>query len=255
MAELRVSDLSHEFTDRKGNRLLVLEDVNLEVGFQEFAAVLGPSGCGKSTFLNVIDGLIQPTRGVVIINGREVHSPGLDRAVVFQSPCLLPWRTVRDNVIYGLELRKAKTDEANTKATELLNMVGLSGFGDYYPHALSAGMQQRVNLARALANDPKILLMDEPFAALDGLTREAMGAELIRIWTGTKKTVVFVTHDIREAIYLADKVFVFTARPGKVKAVIEIDIPRPRGLDVKRAQKFLDYEAQIWSLLELPPMR
>lgn len=238
------------YQPRTGGRLLALDHVNLTVDEGEFVSVVGPSGCGKTTFLNIVDGLITPTSGKVLLNGREVREPGKDRAVVFQDAALLPWRTVQKNVMYGLECRGSDGAEARRRVKEFIRMVGLAGFEDHYPHELSGGMQQRVNLARALSVDPDILLMDEPFAALDSQTRELMQAELLRIWSEAKKTVLFITHQINEAIYLSDRVAVFSSRPGKLKDMLHIDISRPRNLTVKRSKAFMDYEDHVWSLIE-----
>jgi NitT/TauT family transport system ATP-binding protein len=238
------------YQPRTRGRLLALENINLTVDDGEFMSVVGPSGCGKTTFLNIVDGLIKPTGGRILLNDKVVTEPGNDRAVVFQDAALLPWRTVRKNVMYGLECRKIDGAGARKSAMEFIKMVGLAGFEDHYPHELSGGMQQRVNLARALSVDPEILLMDEPFAALDSQTREIMQAELLRIWNQAKKTVLFITHQINEAIYLSDRVAVFSARPGKVKDIIKIEIPKPRKLSVKRSKEFMDYEDHVWSLIE-----
>ncbi len=216
----------------------------------EFISFLGPSGCGKTTFLNAIDGLKKVTRGEIRIDGRAVNKPGKDRAMVFQSAALLPWRSVLGNVTYGLELQGVDRKTARARGMELLKLVGLDGFQDRYPNELSGGMQQRVNIARALATDPEILLLDEPFANLDAQTREFMQSELLRIWATTHKTAIFVTHNIVESIYLSDRVVVFTARPGRVKEIFNIDLPRPRPLKIKRLPEFLQYEERIWDLLQ-----
>lgn len=238
------------YQPRTGGRLLALENVNLSVEEGEFVTIVGPSGCGKTTFINIADGLLKPTGGRILLDGREVKGPGTDRAMVFQDACLMPWRTVFKNVIYGLECQGRDGAEGKERALQFVKLVGLSGFEDHYPHELSGGMQQRCNLARALTVDPEILIMDEPFAALDAQTREIMQLELLRIWRAAKKTVLFITHQINEAIYLADRVIIFSARPGRVKDVLKIDIPRPRGLSVKREQKFLEYEDVLWNLIE-----
>jgi NitT/TauT family transport system ATP-binding protein len=239
----------HFFEPRTGRCLQALADVTLEVMPGEFVCLVGPSGCGKTTFLNIADGLVPPTRGEVRIDGRPVTGPGRERAMVFQDPSLLPWRTVLGNVLYGLELQGRLTPEARPRATQLIALTGLQGFEQYYPHELSGGMQQRVNLARALAVGPAILLMDEPFAALDAQTREIMQQELLAVWRQTNKTVLFVTHQINEAIYLADRVVVFSSRPGRVKETVSIRLPRPRPLSVKRTPAFIEYEESIWKLL------
>jgi len=250
-AKLQARDVSVMFlNERTGTRTHALENINLEIYDEEFVAIVGPSGCGKTTFLSAVDGLIPIQGGEIRIAGRPVTGPGRDRAVVFQHASLLPWRTVMGNVIYGLQLQGAPTREATARAQRFIDLVGLHGFERYYPNELSGGMQQRVNIARALVCDPEILLLDEPFASLDAQTRELMQAELVRIWRETRKTSLFITHQINEAVYLADRVIVFSSRPGRVRAVIEVGLPRPRDLSVKRAPAFLAYEDRIWRLIE-----
>jgi NitT/TauT family transport system ATP-binding protein len=227
-----------------------LAHVDLTVMEGEFVSIVGPSGCGKTTFLSVIDGLIAASSGRVLVDGQPVTRPGRDRAVVFQDASLLPWRTVLKNVVYGLECAGVPARQARVRAASFIEMVGLSGFEHHYPHELSGGMQQRVNLARALVMDPEILLMDEPFASLDAQTRELMQEELLQIWARAKKTVLFVTHQIDEAIYLSDRVVVFSRRPGTVKEIIPVAIERPRPLGVKREPRFHAIEDRIWSLIE-----
>jgi NitT/TauT family transport system ATP-binding protein len=217
----------------------------------EFVAIVGPSGCGKTTFLKAVDGLLPISSGEIRLDGNTVSKPGPDRAMVFQSPSLLPWRTVEGNVAYGLELqRRRRSPGSQERIAELIDIVGLSEFRKAYPSQLSGGMQQRVNLARALAVDPELLLLDEPFAALDAQTREQMQSELLRIWSESRKTALFITHQIDEAIYLADRVVVFTARPGRILADVPIELGRPRPLSVKLTEEFLKYEQNIWRLLE-----
>jgi len=235
---------------RTESRLLALDDVNLQVMEGEFASIVGPSGCGKTTFLNIVDGLMSPTAGRILIGGEAVSSPGPDRAVVFQDASLLPWRTVLGNVLYGLECQGLNSGRARERAQQFIELAGLAGFEHHYPHELSGGMQQRVNLARALVVDPQILLMDEPFASLDAQTREIMQEELLNIWRQARKTVLFITHQINEAVYLSDRVIVFTARPGRVKQSVPIDIERPRKLAVKRDPRFLQLEDYVWALIE-----
>ena len=235
---------------RTGECFLALDNVCLQVYEGEFVSLLGPSGCGKTTFLHAIDGLVGITRGEICIDNQVVTKPGRDRAMVFQSAALLPWRTVMGNVMYGLELQGAKNGEGRKRASELIQLVGLKGFEHSFPNELSGGMQQRVNLARALATNPEILLLDEPFASLDAQTREFMQEELLRIWSTTHKTAIFVTHNITESIYLSDRVVVFSARPGHVKSIVSIDLPRPRPLKMKRQVEFLRYEEKIWEILE-----
>ncbi|HWP56276.1 MAG TPA: ABC transporter ATP-binding protein [Candidatus Acidoferrales bacterium] len=238
------------YQPRTGGRLLALDNVNLGIEEGEFVTIVGPSGCGKTTFINIADGLLQPTGGKILLDGKEITGPGLDRAMVFQDPCLLPWRTVLKNVLFGLECRGKDGPAEKERALGFIKLVGLAGFEDHFPHELSGGMQQRCNLARALTVDPEILIMDEPFAALDAQTREIMQLELLRIWNQTRKTVLFITHQINEAIYLADRVIIFSARPGRVKDTLKINIPRPRGLAVKRSKEFLEYEDYLWNQIE-----
>lgn len=226
-----------------------LQDVNLQVMDGEFLSIVGPSGCGKTTFLSVVDGLIPATSGQIMLDGRVVTKPGPDRAMVFQDASLLPWRSVLKNVVYGLECNHVKAAEARDRAMHFIEMVGLAGFENHYPHELSGGMQQRVNLARALVMDPQILLMDEPFAALDAQTRETMQEELLQIWLKAKKTVLFITHQIDEAIFLSDRVAVFTARPGRVKEILPVSLERPRSLKLKRDPRFHQIEDYIWGLI------
>ena len=227
-----------------------LRDLNLQIREGEFVSIVGASGCGKTTLLRLLDGLLDPTSGTVLIDGRVVSRPGPDRGFVFQQDRLFPWRTVEANTVLGPELQGKPLGTARGLARQFLRLVGLDRFDEYYPHELSGGMRQRVNLARALAVGPEVLLMDEPFAALDAQTREIMQAELTRIWRETGKTVVFVTHQIDEAVYLADRVLVLTVRPGRLKEEVRIDLPRPRELAVKRTLEFVRYTDRIWRLIE-----
>jgi len=228
-----------------------VDGVDLEVGDGEFVAIVGPSGCGKTTFLNAVDGLIPIAGGSLALDRREITRPGHDRAMVFQQPGLLPWRTVLGNVLFGVEAQGMMSKgEALERAKQQIELVGLTGFENAYPSELSGGMQQRVNLARALLTDPEMLLLDEPFASLDAQTREMMQLELLKIWNRDRKTALFITHDIKEAIYLADRVIVFTKRPGRVKTSIDIAIERPRDLRVKRDPKFVRYEDEIWESIQ-----
>jgi NitT/TauT family transport system ATP-binding protein len=250
-AKLEARDIRLEYVrPRTNSRLVALDGVSLEVLDGEFVSIVGPSGCGKTTFLSVVDGLIAATAGLILVDGEVVTKPGPDRAVVFQDASLLPWRTVLGNVVYGLECIGVRAREAKARAARFIEMVGLAGFEQHYPHELSGGMQQRVNLARALVMDPKILLMDEPFASLDAQTRELMQEELLCIWLQAKKTVLFVTHQIDEAIYLSDRVAVFSGRPGRVKEIIPVGIERPRPLGLKREPRFHAIEDRIWGLID-----
>jgi len=238
-----------------GLDLVAVDGVDLRIDDGEFVSIVGPSGCGKTTFLNAVDGLIAIESGALVLDGREIAAPGPDRAMVFQQPSLLPWRTVTGNVLYGLEMQHRGGEESRKTAARLIDLVGLEGFADSWPSELSGGMQQRVNLARALATDPELLLLDEPFAALDAQTRETMQQELLRIWGATRKTALFITHDITEAVYLEDRVIVFTARPGRVKLDVRIDLPRPRDLRLKREARFIEYERTIWESIREEVLR
>jgi NitT/TauT family transport system ATP-binding protein len=257
VSKLEIEHLSkHYWRETLDREVVALQDINLSVNDGEFLAVVGPSGCGKTTMLNIIAGLLPYEEGTVSIAGKIIHGPGIDRSVVFQHSSLLPWRSIAGNVRYGMELQRRfdkKTMEERTG--HFIKMVGLSGFEKHYPSELSGGMQQRVNLARALASDPEVLLMDEPFAALDAQTREFMQAELLKIWSEAKKTVVFITHQINEAVYLADRVVVMSPRPGRIKDVFKIPFGRPRTLSLKRDPQFLEIEDAIWQLVEEKPER
>ena len=252
MVKLSIEHLSkRSWFEREDREVLAVSDVSLAVEDGEFLAIVGPSGCGKTTLLNIVAGLLPYEEGIVSIDGKQVKGPGVDRAVVFQHSSLLPWRTIAGNVRYGMEMQR-RFDEATMRqrADHFVKMVGLGGFERHYPNELSGGMQQRVNLARALAADPKVLLMDEPFAALDAQTREFMQAELLKIWSQDRKTVLFITHQINEAVYLADRVAVMSARPGRLKGVFKIPFGRPRTLSLKRDPQFLEIEDSIWQLIE-----
>jgi NitT/TauT family transport system ATP-binding protein len=252
MVKLSIEHLSKRYWfEREDREVLAVSDVSLAVEDGEFLAIVGPSGCGKTTLLNIVAGLLPYEEGIVSIDGKQVKGPGVDRAVVFQHSSLLPWRTIAGNVRYGMEMQR-RFDEATMRqrADHFVKMVGLGGFERHYPNELSGGMQQRVNLARALAADPKVLLMDEPFAALDAQTREFMQAELLKIWSQDRKTVLFITHQINEAVYLADRVAVMSARPGRLKGLFKIPFGRPRTLSLKRDPQFLEIEDSIWQLIE-----
>jgi NitT/TauT family transport system ATP-binding protein len=240
----------HYWRERSSSPFLAVNGVDLEVRNGELLAIVGPSGCGKTTFLNAVDGLLPISGGSLRLNGNAIRKPGRDRAMVFQQPSLLPWRTVLGNVVYGLELTGTPGAEARRRAHDQIALVGLRGFEDAFPLELSGGMQQRVNLARALATDPEMLLLDEPFASLDAQTREHMQLELLKIWASSRKTALFITHDIKEAIYLADRVVVFTRRPGRVKLYLDVELDRPRDLRIKRDPRFVEYEERVWTAIE-----
>jgi NitT/TauT family transport system ATP-binding protein len=239
-------------TFRPPNRgpVRALNGFDIDVREGEFLSIVGPSGCGKSTFLNVLLGLIKPDSGDLKMHGKPIAGPGTDRAMVFQEFGLLPWRNVQHNVELGLELKGVATAERRTTSQRLIEMVGLNGFEGHYPHELSGGMKQRVGLARALATDPDVLLMDEPFAALDAQTRDLMQVELLRIWRAARKTVLFVTHQIDEAIYLSDRVMVMTKRPGRAKKIFDIDLPRPRDYEMRVTPEFNELKLEIWNSLK-----
>jgi NitT/TauT family transport system ATP-binding protein len=249
--KLRATDVGMEYVRRRdGSKLVAVESLNVQILEGEFLSIVGPSGCGKSTFLKVVAGLVRPTSGTVLVDGNPISAPSPDRAMVFQESSLFPWYTVSQNVAYGLVCQGVKSKAAVERVAPLIDMVGLRGFEKQYPYELSGGMQQRVNLARALAVDPGLLLMDEPFASLDAQTREIMQAELLKIWQQTAKTVLFITHQISEAVYLSDRVVVMSARPGRLLAEVAIDLPRPRSLEIKSDPAFVAYETEIWHHLE-----
>ena len=232
--------------------VLACNGIDLEVDEGSFVSIVGPSGCGKTTLLYAIDGLLRVNRGEIRVSGNPITGPGTDRAMVFQSASLLPWRTVWGNITYGLKLQVGLDRQRTDKVAGLIDMVGLRGCERRYPSELSGGMQQRANLARALAVDPDILLLDEPFASVDAQTREKLQVELTQIWARTRKTMVFVTHDIAEAVFLSDQVIVFSARPAQVRAVVKIEIPRPRSLETKHSAGVQEYVKQVWNLIESP---
>jgi NitT/TauT family transport system ATP-binding protein len=252
MVKLKIDHLSkHYWLEHQERDVPALVDVSLSVADGEFMAIVGPSGCGKTSLLNIVAGLLPYEQGSVSIDGKRVEGPGIDRSVVFQNSSLLPWRTIAGNVRYGMEMQR-RFDKAtmHERTDHFLKLVGLGGFERHFPSELSGGMQQRVNLARALASDPAVLLMDEPFAALDAQTREFMQSELLKIWAKARKTVLFITHQINEAIYLADRVAVMSSRPGRVKDVFQVPFDRPRTLHLKRDPQFLQIEDAIWQLIE-----
>jgi NitT/TauT family transport system ATP-binding protein len=227
MALLEIKDVSKLFLS-DGKQMEALHEINLSIGENEFVCFIGPSGCGKTTLLRIIAGLEAPSIGTAYLEGQPIRGPGPERGMVFQEYSLFPWRTVLENVEFGPELRGVPKAEREERSRQYLKLVGLDKFEHRYPHELSGGMKQRVAIARALVNDPKALLMDEPFGALDAQTRNIMQSELLRIWEEEKKTIVFITHSVDEAIYLADRIVIMSARPGRIKDIISIDLPRPR---------------------------
>jgi NitT/TauT family transport system ATP-binding protein len=247
-AGVAIEDLSMEFISR-GQRLVALQNIDLDIAPGELFVIVGPSGCGKTTLLRILQGLARPTRGRILVGGKPVTGPGTDRGFVFQQDALYPWRSVLRNVGFGLELQGVAKAEARTRARAMIDLVGLNGFESHYPHELSGGMRQRVNLARALAIEPAILLMDEPFAALDALTRETMQHELLRIAAAAGTTVIFITHQIDESVFLGDRVAVFATRPGRLQEIIPIDLPRPRPPGIKQSPEFQSHVARIVRLI------
>ncbi|MGH2373637.1 MAG: ABC transporter ATP-binding protein [bacterium] len=248
MPLVEIAGLSKVFT-RGERRVEAVQNLSLRVDTGEFVTMVGPSGCGKSTFLHILGGFILPTDGTMRVAGRDVRGPGPDRGVMFQELALFPWRTVMGNVTWGLEVQGRPKVERAAIAERYLDLVGLLAFKDAFPAELSGGMKQRVALARVLAFDPAVLLMDEPFGALDAQTRELMQEELQHIWLQTGKTVLFVTHDVEEAVYLGDRVMIFSARPGRIKAEVRVGFPRPRSLEVKKTQAFHESRNQVWDSL------
>jgi NitT/TauT family transport system ATP-binding protein len=246
---LQVDKVSLRYKKPDGGTFSALEEVSFEVPDQQFAVLVGPSGCGKSSLLYLTAGLAEPTSGEIYVGGQQVQGPGADRGMVFQSYTLFPWLTVRQNVEFGLKRRGMPAARRKEIVDYYVNEVGLAGFADNYAKQLSGGMMQRVAIARALANDPQILLMDEPFGALDSQTRLQMQQLLLRVWGNTKKTVLFVTHDIDEAILLGDRVYVMGAKPGRIKQILDVPIERPRSLDMVMERSFIDMKRQIFGLL------
>jgi NitT/TauT family transport system ATP-binding protein len=247
----RVSKTFQKTVKHHTTEVTALAGIDLSVRPNEFISIIGPSGCGKTTLLKMIDGLIPYDSGRILIDGKQIDGPGPDRAVVFQSFALLPWRTVLANVEFSLELRQIPKDERAVIARNYLKRVGLGDFEHHYPHELSGGMQQRAGLARALAVNPAILLMDEPFGAVDAQTRQLLQEELLELWQREKKTVIFVTHSMDEAVYLSDRVVVMTPRPGRVAEILDVPLPRPRVTDeVRRNAAFIDLTNYIWDSLK-----
>jgi NitT/TauT family transport system ATP-binding protein len=254
-ANLSIDNVSHLYATPAGGTLAVLENVSFNVEAGEFIAIIGASGSGKTTLLRIVAHLIRPTAGTIRIGGKPVERPGGQVSFVFQRDSLWPWRTVISNAAYGVEIRGAKRAVAERQAQKYLELVGLSGFESYYPHQLSGGMRQRVNLARALAVEPDVLLMDEPFAQLDAQTREIMQLELTRIWQETGKTILFVTHQIDEAVFLGDRVVTLTSRPGTIRAITAIALDRPRDIRAKQTDAFQHFVGLHWDMIENDVMK
>ena len=254
MSQIIIEGVKHTYRPPRGRAVLALDDVSLDVREREFVALLGPSGCGKSTLLYLIGGFLPTEIGRILIDGKPVAGPGPDRGIVFQHFALFPWKTVRANILYGLERAGLPRDERERRAQAYIDLVGLKGFEDSYPSQLSGGMKQRTALARTLAFDPKILLMDEPFGALDAQTRSLMQAELLGIWQRTPKTVIFVTHDVQEAVYLADRVAVMSARPGRIKAIVETKFDK-NDPAVFKTKAFVDKVEELWNLVRIEAIK
>ncbi len=243
---VRIDNVRKVFNTRNGE-MVALNGVSLDIHDNEFICVVGPSGCGKSTLLNIIAGLSEPTSGKVYCDGKEVTGTGTERGVVFQQYALFPWLTVKKNVMFALEMRGVKGKAAEEEAMKYLEMVDLAKFADHYPKELSGGMKQRVAIARAYAAEPEVLLMDEPFGALDAQTRTQLQTELLETWEKKRKTCFFITHDVEEAIILAQRVIIMSARPGRIKDIVDIDIPYPRTQETKMTPHFMELKNHIWS--------
>jgi len=246
---IRLDHVAKTYRTRRGDVVHAVDDVTLDVGENEFVSVVGTSGCGKSTLLKLVAGLTPATRGTIHVRDQKVCEPFADVGFVFQQPVLLPWRSVLDNVLFSVEMLGLPPWQYRKPAVDLLELTGLGGFETKYPRELSGGMQQRVAICRALLPDPGLLLMDEPFGALDAMTREEMGLELLRIWEERRKTILFVTHSIPEAILLADRVVVMTPRPGRIARVLEIELPRPRTMALEFDARFKAYSDDVRSLI------
>jgi len=246
--QIIIERVNHTYRPPRGRAVLALSDVSLEVRPREFLALLGPSGCGKSTLLYLVGGFLPSESGRILVEGKPVSAPGPDRGIVFQHFALFPWKTVRANILYGLERQGMPRNEREKRAQAFVDIVGLRGFEDSYPSQLSGGMKQRTAIARTLAFDPSILLMDEPFGALDAQTRVLMQTELLNIWKRTPKTVIFVTHDVQEAVYLAERVVVMSARPGHIKAIVETKFG-DRNPGIVRSKEFVEKSDEIWNLV------
>src|SRR5262245_58040701 len=247
-AQIVIEGVNHMYRPPRGRPVLALENVSLEVRAREFVALLGPSGCGKSTLLYLMGGFLPTETGRILVEGKQVSGPGPDRGIVFQHFALFPWKSVRANILYGLERQGMPRQAREKRAQDFIDLVGLTGFEDSYPSQLSGGMKQRTAIARTLAFDPQILLMDEPFGALDAQTRHLMQGELLGIWQRTPKTVIFVTHDVQEAVYLADRVAVMSARPGRIKALVDTRFDK-NDKGIFRAKHFVDKVDELWTLV------
>jgi NitT/TauT family transport system ATP-binding protein len=246
--QIVIERVNHTYRPPRGRSVLALSDISLEIRPREFLSLLGPSGCGKSTLLYLVGGFLPIEGGRILVEGKPVAAPGPDRGIVFQHFALFPWKTVRSNILYGLERQGLPRPEREKRAQSFIDMVGLRGFEDSYPSQLSGGMKQRTAIARTLAIDPNILLMDEPFGALDAQTRSIMQTELLKIWQRSPKTVIFVTHDVQEAVYLSERVAVMSARPGCIKAIVETKFAK-RDPSILRSKEFIDKVDELWNLV------
>ena len=253
-AQILIEGVNHLYRPPRGRAVLALENVSLSVGTREFVALLGPSGCGKSTLLYLIGGFLPVETGSIAVDGKPVAGPGPDRGIVFQHFALFPWKTVRGNILYGLERQGMARAEREKRVQDFIELVGLAGFEDSYPSQLSGGMKQRTAIARTLAIEPNILLMDEPFGALDAQTRSLMQSELLSIWQRTPKTVIFVTHDVQEAAYLADRVAVMTARPGRIKTIVDTKFDKTDP-HIFKSKTFIEKVDEIWNLVREEAIR
>ena len=254
MSEIRFVDVAMRFRTRRGE-VRALQQISLAVPDGQFACIVGPSGCGKSTLLSVAAGLVTPTEGDVLVDGKPAYSPGADRGMVFQSYSLYPWLSVRHNIEFGLEIKRTPKAERARQSSELIHLMKLDGFAEAYPKSLSGGMKQRVAIARALANDPEVLLMDEPFGALDALTRQIMQEMLTDLWQRYRKTVLFVTHDIDEALFLGDVIYIMTNRPGRIRTTLTVDLPRPRSFDMVTSPRFAELRNQVVGVIHEESMK
>jgi NitT/TauT family transport system ATP-binding protein len=246
--KLLIDGVSKIFTS-KARQVTALAEASFTVKPSEFVTILGPSGCGKSTILKIVAGLEAPTSGRVLLDGREITSPGRDRGMVFQTYTLFPWLSVRDNIEFGLEVAGKTKAERREVSDHYIEKIGLTGFENFFPRDLSGGMKQRVAIARALANDPEVLLMDEPFGALDAQTRTVMQELLLDVWDESHKTILFVTHDVDEAVFIGDTIYVMTARPGRIKARIEVELPNERTFDLKLSEEFMKIKREVMGLI------
>jgi NitT/TauT family transport system ATP-binding protein len=254
MSQIIVDGVKHTYRPPRGRPVLALDDVSLDIRKREFIALLGPSGCGKSTLLYLIGGFLPTEGGKILVDGKPVAGPGPDRGIVFQHFALFPWKSVRANILYGLERQGLPRADREQRAQAFIDLVGLKGFEDSYPSQLSGGMRQRTAIARTLAIDPEILLMDEPFGALDAQTRSLMQSELLGIWQRSPKTVIFVTHDVQEAVYLADRVAVMSARPGRIKAIVETKFDK-NDPGIFKAKAFVDKVDELWNLVRIEAIK